>query len=150
MEYYRFAVQEPIFVRNSARWQKNEEYGNWQKWEEGDFPEQVDPRDLEFEFVAVYASLVSLMTSVKAWMTRKVTGNVQISADNMYNPIRGVPNVYWFNTGIFDAKNIHFPTVNALQLGRAHPRNEVQCSPQPGLSYVVHLSCCVNAFLCLR
>ena len=50
---------------------------------------------------------------------------VQVSADNMYNPLTGVPNMYWFNVGVMDAKNIHFPTVNALQLGRAAPRNEV-------------------------
>jgi hypothetical protein len=88
-------------------------------------PEPTDPKNLPYEFVAVYASLMSLMTSVKAWMCRKIIGRVEICADNMYNPIRGVPNMYWLNTGVIDAKQIHFPTVNALQLGRGHPRNQV-------------------------
>ena len=94
-------------------------------WEEGDFPEVTDPKYLPYEFIAVYASLISLMTSVKDWMCRRISGMVQVCADNMYDPMKGVPNMYWFNTGVIDAKGIHFPTVNALQLGRAHPKNKV-------------------------
>ena len=47
--------------------------------EEGDFPEQSDPRNLPYEFVSVYASLFSLICGVKAWACRKVTGRVQVS-----------------------------------------------------------------------
>jgi hypothetical protein len=43
-------------------------------WEEGDFPRNTDPRNLPYEFVAVFASLSSLMTSSKAWSCRHVTG----------------------------------------------------------------------------
>jgi hypothetical protein len=93
--------------------------------EDGDYPEQSDPKNLPYEFVVVFASLFSLLISVKAWGCRKVMGEVTVCADNMYNPLKGVPNMYWFNTGVLDKKNIHFPTVNALQLGRAAPRNEV-------------------------
>ena len=32
--------------------------------------------------------------------------------------------MYWFNVGFMDAKNIHFPWTNALQLGRKNPRFE--------------------------
>ena len=111
-------------------------------WEPGDFPEQVDPRDLPFEFVAVFASVFSLMTSVKAWGTRKLSGKVQVCADNMYNPIKGVPSMYWFNTGVIDAKGIHLPTVNALTLGRAHPRNEVSSGHHVGGSCLyLNMSC---------
>lgn len=94
-------------------------------WEDGDLPPVTDPRNLPYEFVAVYASLFSLICGVKAWACRKVLGHVQITADNMYNCLTGVPNMYWFNVGVHDAKNIVFPTVNALQLGRQAPRNEV-------------------------
>ena len=94
--------------------------------ETGDYPDVTDPRNLPYEFVAVYASLYSLMCGVKAWACRKVLGRVQITADNMYNCLKGVPNMYWFNVGVHDAKNIVFPLVNALQLGRAAPRNEVR------------------------
>ena len=94
--------------------------------EKGDYPDVTDPRNLPYEFVAVYASLYSLMCGVKAWACRKVLGRVQITADNMYNCLKGVPNMYWFNVGVHDAKNIVFPLVNALQLGRAAPRNEVR------------------------
>jgi hypothetical protein len=90
-----------------------------------DDPEVTDPRNLPYELVAVNGSIISLIISVKAWATREVAGQVQICADNMYNGLKGVPNMYWFNTGIMDAKGIHFPTVNALTLGRAKPRNKV-------------------------
>ena len=95
--------------------------------EDGDFPEQSDPCTLQYEYVSVYASLFSLICGVKAWACRKISGKVQISADNMYNCLKGVPNMYWLNVGVMDAKNICFPTVNALQLGRKAPRNEVPC-----------------------
>jgi hypothetical protein len=95
--------------------------------EDGDFPEQSDPCSLQYEYVSVYASLFSLICGVKAWACRKISGKVQISADNMYNCLKGVPNMYWLNVGVMDAKNICFPTVNALQLGRKAPRNEVPC-----------------------
>ena len=93
--------------------------------EDGDSPDISDPVTLQFEFVAVYASLYSLICGVKAWACRKISGHVQVTADNMYNCLKGVPNMYWFNAAVMDAKNIAFPTVNALQLGRAAPRNEV-------------------------
>ena len=47
--------------------------------------EESDPRDLPYVFVAVYASLMSLMVSVKAWQTRRKSGQVQFCCDNMYN-----------------------------------------------------------------
>ncbi len=65
------------------------------------------------------------MTSVKAWACRKVTKRVQICVDNMYNCLKGVPSMYWFNAGIIDAKGVHHPTVIALELGMSEPRNEV-------------------------
>ena len=105
--------------------------------EEGDARGVSDPRNLPYEFVAVYASLYSLICGVKAWACRKIMGRVQITADNMYNCLAGVPNMYWFNVGVHDAKNIVFPTVNALQLGRAAPRNEVQCT-LPLFLIIVH------------
>jgi hypothetical protein len=105
-------------------------------WEEGDFPKTTDPKNLPYEFVIVYASVMSLLTSVKAWGTRSVTGRIQICADNMYDCLKGVPNMYWFNTGVMDAKGVHFPTVNALQLGRASPRNEVR-SMYPAVNSLV-------------
>jgi hypothetical protein len=73
----------------------------------------------------VYGCLVSLMVGVKAWAMRDISGRVQFCADNMYNCLKGVPNMYWFNVGIMDAKGIHFPTVQALTLGRKKPRNKV-------------------------
>ena len=91
--------------------------------------ETTDPRNLPYEFVAVYGSLMSLMVCVFAWATRRISGQVQFCADNTYNCLKGVPNMYWFNTGIMDAKGIHFPVVQALTLGRAKPRNQVPLFP---------------------
>jgi hypothetical protein len=127
---YRARTQDEIDIAMAAKtskrsWVRKGLFAEDDTWEEGDFPEVTDPKNLRFEFVAVYASLISLMTGVKAWMTRDITGRVQVCADNMYNPLKGVPNMYWLNVGVMDAKGIHFPTVNALQLGRGHPRNEV-------------------------
>ena len=53
--------------------------------------EEGDSR--EYEFVATYASLASLITSVKAWQGRRVTGWVQVGLDNMYNVLKSVPHV---------------------------------------------------------
>jgi hypothetical protein len=89
------------------------------------YPEDTDHRNIPFEFVAVFGSIMSLIVGVKAWAVRKIMGHVQLCADNMYNCLRGVPGMLWFNTGVIDAKGIHFPTVNALTLGRAKPRNKV-------------------------
>jgi hypothetical protein len=116
--------ERPVNEQNESR-KKRKQADLVPVWEEGDFPEDPDPKNLPFEFVAVYASLFSLMTSVKAWGTRRISGSVQICADNMYDCLKGVPNMYWFNTGITDAKGVHFPIVNALTLGRRPPRNEV-------------------------
>ena len=80
---------------------------------------------LQYNCVVVYGCLVSLMVGVKAWAMRDISGRVQFCADNMYNCLKGVPNMYWFNVGIMDAKGIHFPTVQALTLGRKKPRNKV-------------------------
>ena len=49
--------------------------------------------DSEYEFVAVYASLHSLIVSVKAWACRHITGWVQAGLDNMYNALKDCPNV---------------------------------------------------------
>jgi hypothetical protein len=87
--------------------------------------EATDSKHVPYEYVEVFGSLMSLMVGVKAWAQRKTSGKVQVCADNMYNPIKGVPSMYWFNTGIMDAKGLHFPIVNALTLGRARPRNKV-------------------------
>jgi hypothetical protein len=116
---YRKRTDDEISIASTKR--VHEDYLR----EDGDFPEQSDPRNLPFEFVSVYASLYSLICGVKAWACRKISGKVIVCADNMYNPLTGVPNMYWLNVGVMDAKNVHFPTVNALQLGRAAPRNEV-------------------------
>ena len=85
--------------------------------------------DLKYDCVIVYGSLISLMVGVKAWAMRDISGRVQFCADNMYNCLKGVPNMYWFNVGIMDAKGLHFPTVQALTLGRKKPRNKVQIEP---------------------
>jgi len=110
-------------------------------WEDGDFPLEDHPTDLAFEFVAVYASLMSLITGVKAWGCRKITGRVQLCPDNMYDPIKGVKNMYWFNVGFMDAKNIHFPWTNALQLGR-----KIRVLKQLGLSPIMPTSTCVITY----
>jgi hypothetical protein len=119
-----YVKRDPKDINKAAK-RKHPVSNDATSWEEGDFPQAVDPKNLPYEFVAVYASLYSLVTSVKAWMTRKESGKVQVCADNMYNCCVGVPNMYWLNVGVIDAKSIHHPTVIALQLGRAKPRNEV-------------------------
>jgi len=87
--------------------------------------EDNDPRNVPFEFISTQASLISIMVGVVAWAKRRVSGRVQFCADNMYNCVKGVSKMYWFNTGIMDAKGIHFPTVISLTLGHARPRNMV-------------------------
>ena len=52
------------------------------------------PRDgTDHNFVAVYASFASLMTSVKAWSLRHISGGVTVGLDHMYNCVKEVPNV---------------------------------------------------------
>lgn len=59
------------------------------------------PRDgTDHNFVAVYASFASLMTGVKAWSLRHVSGGVTVGLDHMYNCVKEVPNVSgWAITG---------------------------------------------------
>ena len=67
----------------------------------------------------------------------QITKRVQICVDNMYNCLKGVPSMYWFNAGIIDAKGVHHPTVIALELGMAEPRNEVLFVIASALTHVV-------------
>jgi hypothetical protein len=119
--------------KGSAKTKKTTNDNDWCYAESFDdlYPEDTDARKIPFEFVAVFGSIMSLIVGVKAWALRKVMGHVQICADNMYNCLRGVPGMLWFNTGVIDAKGIHFPTVNALTLGRAKPRNKVRTTCYP-------------------
>ena len=52
-----------------------------------------DHDDFKYAFVATYASLASLITSVKAWQGREITGWVQVGLDHVYNVLKAVPNV---------------------------------------------------------
>ena len=50
-------------------------------------------KDTPYEFVAVFASLSSLIQSVKAWSCRHITGWVQAGLDHMYNALKDCPQV---------------------------------------------------------
>ena len=47
----------------------------------------------DFEYVTVFASMASLIVSVKAWACRSVSGVVQVGLDHMYNMVKGIPQV---------------------------------------------------------
>ena len=49
--------------------------------------------DKGFEMVAVFASMASLIVSVKAWSCRRVTGGVVLGLDHMYNVLKSTTNV---------------------------------------------------------
>ena len=53
-------------------------------------------KDTPYEFVAVFASMSSLIQSVKAWSCRHITGWVQAGLDNMYNALKDCPQVCLF------------------------------------------------------
>ena len=53
-------------------------------------------KNTPYEFVAVFASLSSLIQSVKAWSCRHITGWVQAGLDNMYNALKDCPQVALF------------------------------------------------------
>jgi hypothetical protein len=54
---------------------------------------KIDENQAKYVFVATYASIASLITSVMAWQARKLTGWVQVGLDNVYNVLKAVPNV---------------------------------------------------------
>ena len=64
-------------------------------------------KDTPYEFVAVFASLSSLIQSVKAWSCRHITGWVQAGLDNMYNALKDCPQVKSFAVDLLSRKTAH-------------------------------------------
>ena len=86
----------PDFVNGNMAKSPDEESVLW-----NDAADVPPPRDgTDHNFVAVYASFASLMTGVKAWALRHVSGGVTVGLDHMYNCVKEVPNVSgWGRTG---------------------------------------------------